>query len=145
MILSNFANYIINGFRDINNSYTTRNQKATNGNNFAGSQTSYANRPDVVIGAGDTPPQLSDYNLESPLSLTVTMRSWTVSSDTQRLLSSVTVYRNDTDSPVTVKEVGFQMFFGSSYPQVLIARSILDTPVTINPGESYAFTYSIEI
>lgn len=61
------------------------------------------------------------------------------------------VYKNISQNPVIIKEiaVGFNwsQYYNTTPPNAyhVIARSVLDTPVTIAPGDSYSFTYSIEI
>lgn len=104
----------------------------------------------VGVGSGETEPTTDDYSLESVLSnLTLVSRTSVWGGDeTPIMYGTTTVYRNDTSSPITVKEV--TMYYAwqghtDNNNSLCFARSVLETPVTIGVGESYAFTYSIEI
>lgn len=105
------------------------------------------------VGFSDTDPTAADIILgDSNFSnRKLTCVSQTGSNGTGSVILSVTgTFRNDGESPVTVKEIG--LFHATkNYNQTvqqgstLIARSILETPITIGVGETYAFTYNIEI
>lgn len=96
----------------------------------------------IVVGSGDTEVTYDDLKLDNDISgtLTFVVGSAITNSVANRIFYSITAnYKNATDAPITVKELGI-FSVGCIY-----TRSVLDTPVTINPGETYAFTYSIEI
>lgn len=106
----------------------------------------------VVIGAGDTPPTLGDYDMaDSSIMASNKMASLTQSATwTKTDGTAVTVqWVNNSNAPITVKEVGLAMKIGNqAYNKavnVLLARKVLDAPVTIQPNEVYAFTYGITI
>lgn len=113
---------------------------------------SYSGGPHVVIGAGDTPPTKEDYDLaDSSIMASDKMRSLTqTASWTKEDGTVVTVqWQNNSDSAITVREVGFAMKSAntaySKSANYLLARKVLDTPVTIQPNEVYAFSYGIKI
>lgn len=113
---------------------------------------SYSGGPHVVIGAGDTPPTKEDYDLaDSSIMASDKMRSLTqTTSWTKEDGTVVTVqWQNNSDSAITVREVGFAMKSAntaySKSANYLLARKVLDTPVTIQPNEVYAFSYGIKI
>lgn len=126
-------------------------------NNYAGDQSSsrYMNNGSisngvhfaVFVGKGDTEPTFTDYALASKAT-ELTWLTASVTKDVNHVLYSVTsTFKNDTESPVVIKEIGFGWYGNNSNDGygILIARSVLETPVTIGVGESYAFTYSIEL
>lgn len=104
----------------------------------------------VGVGSGETEPTIDDYSLESVLSnLTLVSRSTVWGKDeTPIMYNATTVYRNDTSSPITVKEVALYYAwqgYTDANNSLCFARSVLETPVTIGVGETYTFNYSIEI
>lgn len=103
----------------------------------------------LPIGTGDTEPTFEDYclaNKTSPTDMTWITSSTSRASGSMVWLVSST-YRNDSAAPITIKEIGLTLYLNNAGNNkgVLIARSILETPVTIGVGESYTFTYSIEL
>lgn len=104
------------------------------------------------VGFGDTEVSESDYTLADGnyANRKLTSVVQTYSNSGRQLLSMTATFKNDGDSPVTVKELGLYIANSGNQqgtPTVygLVARSVLETPVTIGVGESYAFTYSVEI
>lgn len=110
----------------------------------------------MVVGGGDTPATPSDIALETPY-VRFTIGQYTPESDlvisnhtsitdTRTILGKSCCYRNDTASPIIVKEIGILAFsYGSGVHYSLVARKILKTPVTIEPGKTARFTYTIGI
>lgn len=101
----------------------------------------------ISLGTGDTPATNTDYKLDSVVNLTFVNGTITYNTGNSLFIVSSN-YRNDTESSVTIKELGFGLGYhqaNGNGTSALISRSVLDTPVTINAGETYAFTYSIEI
>lgn len=104
------------------------------------------------IGFDDTVPTLEDYILGdgnyANRKLTIVSQVRNKTTDTTCLSLTLSA-QNTSEAPVTVKEIGLYVHVSPNTFTVnnciLIARSVLDTPVTINAGETYAFTYSIEI
>lgn len=101
----------------------------------------------VAVGRGDTEPTFDDYALaDKARELTWLHGSATV--NTGNTIWSVTnTFRNDTSAPITIKEIGLGIYPNQNADNygVYLARSILETPVTIGVGETYSFTYNIEV
>lgn len=104
------------------------------------------------VGFGDTEVSESDYVLADGnydnRKLTCVVQTY--SNIGRQLLAMTATFKNEGSSPVTVKELGLYIANsgsqqGQSNVYGLVARSVLETPVTIGVGESYAFTYSVEI
>lgn len=105
----------------------------------------------IALGDSDTPVTVDDYalgnDITSSLSLVsgITGPTRTVKSD---FPSITAVFKNNTANAITVKEVGVMAGYyfnnGTQTGQCLIARKLI-TPVTIQPGESYAFIYSMSL
>ena len=101
----------------------------------------------IFVGKGDTEPTFTDYALVSKATeLTWLSGGMTVDSN-NTLWSLTSTFKNNTESPVVIKEVAMGWYHNSTSDGygILIARSLLETPVTIAPGETYAFTYNIEV
>lgn len=104
----------------------------------------------MSLGSGDTPATFEDANLAEPISdFTQVSGQMVLSQGGKQCFTYTCTVRNDTASAITVKEIGvggYHWGTGSSNTSgIMIARSVLDTPVTIQPGETYAFTYTIEV
>lgn len=101
----------------------------------------------LVIGTGNTAEKTTDYCLESKIT-----ESYDCSSLSRRYVQSkekdsVYIYgviTNTGDSAITVAEVGLEMYDGySDTGYFLMARQVLDKPVTIEPGEAKTFNVRI--
>ena len=105
----------------------------------------------ISLGASDTPVTYEDTNLADPIStLTKVSASFVAeTSGSKTLLTYTITVRNDTSSAITVKEIGIGGYHwatgNTNTSGIMIARSVLDTPVTIGVGEMYTFTYSISL
>lgn len=103
----------------------------------------------VAVGTGSAEPTLNDYNLESPVSHTdmpVSSSSFGVTANYTKQFTYV--MQNATDAAITVSELG--LFLRSSAITTgltklccLLGREVLDTPVTVQPGQTATFTYEI--
>lgn len=116
----------------------------------------------LVVGSGTTPVTDDDYKLDIPIT-TLTAVSATTScktDDTGNTLSPTTftvstTYRNDTEAPVTVKEIGIMIPVGYKYSgagtnrnalsSCLIYREVLETPVTIESGQLRTFSIATDV
>lgn len=116
----------------------------------------------LVVGSGTTPVTDDDYKLDVPIT-TLTAVSATTScktNNTGSILSPTTfvvstTYRNDTEAPVTVNEIGIMIpvgYLGSSISSnpnglssCLIYREVLETPVTIEPNQLRTFTVTTDV
>ena len=103
------------------------------------------------FGDGNVTPTADDYNLSgnviTNLSFTTTM-SYTQEDDGVRMTA---VYRitNNNSTPVTISEVGlfgkgFTSLTGSGGDEILLERSLLDYPVTIEAGGFGDVTYEVK-
>lgn len=106
----------------------------------------------IVIGAGDTAPTWNDYDMAD---------ASIMASDKMKSLNQTAVFdagsggtvtvqwKNNSSSPITVKEVGLAFKNGSAAyskdTNYIVARKVLPTPVTIQPDEVYAFTYRVSV
>lgn len=105
------------------------------------------------FGSGTTPPQKSDYCLESvilsgTISVTSASTPFLSYSDGKSEFVVSWVITNVRDTNVTISEIGY---FGrpntsstsSNGYLALYERTVLDNPITIKPGESKLVTYKI--
>lgn len=111
----------------------------------------------VHIGTGDVEPTYDDYDMTLDSNLTAISHSYndTTASSTHDMISRTSTYRNNGNAPITIKEIGLVGFISSTIgsasavydksKMILFARSVLETPITIGVGESYAFTYAIGV
>lgn len=157
------AGYITNGHyytsSNLQYSYTTN----TGTNNFTDEQTTYswigvvrtqgsANVADMLngfvlfVGSGNTAVTVSDYKLASPLTLNAISASCTPLNEKMFVQRT---FLNNSANNVTVNEVGCYVFTtkqdGNKIPIVMIGRKVLDNPVTIPVGETYTFTYVLDM
>lgn len=102
----------------------------------------------LALGSGNTAPTFTDYTV-TDVTAQLTFVSGSLAKINENMIISVSqTFRNDTESAITVKEIGFGFGQQSNQGQsvgILLTRSVLETPVTIGAGESYSFTYSIEV
>ena len=106
------------------------------------SETSGTDYPFIGVGNGDIAESVNDYKLDSYIN-TLSYVSG-VASNNGDLCTKTTTFKNNTSSTIIVKEVGLYFGAGNSIP-VLIARKVLDTPVSIEPNETKTFSVHIYI
>ena len=107
----------------------------------------------VVIGAGTTAPTKTDYDLaDSSIMAADKMASitHTATFDVSTGATNSVQWRNESNANIVVKEIGlaYKVYSQNQYNKhvnILVARSVLTTPVSIAPGETYVFTYNIRI
>lgn len=148
MILDNFYTLLGGCFK---NAWTQNViQKVNDGNSYNvtpnSSLGSFNNNPAtarILLGEAENPTvHHSDYNVNgentslTQLSCNATMNS---ASGVSLILSST--YKNNTDESITITNIG--ICYVISNKKILITKEILDTTVTIQPGESYTFTAMI--
>lgn len=140
----------------------TQSGNGVNGSSIGGFNTNYTNQNVyynnnsaglyIDVGFGDTAPQKTDYKLEDSNVLDSNLLTWLISIYVNdrlpyiRLISST--YRNDTANDVIVKEIGMikkNGYSGVNTCNVLLTRTVLQTPVTMHPGDTVTFTVSLEI
>ena len=123
------------------------NVTAQDSNNHAVSQ--LFSRAELAVGTGSTVPSSSDYSITNEdAGLTTVTKTGTndsaTPSYTQDYIANFSkTYRNDTESDITINEVAIVTkpldIYGNPQFEVVIARDVLSTPVTIAPGEAYTF------
>ena len=108
----------------------------------------------VEVGFGNTAETPNDYCMdeENYYSNKLTVTASGVASHSDREFFSIyAIFRNDGNEDVVVKEVGVEgnptKGYNAGYhaSNVLLMRKVLDTPLTIAPGESYSFNYRLRI
>lgn len=104
----------------------------------------------VVIGSGTTPPSIEDYKLENRI-ITPTASSGTVTStfdDSGVVHTSILTITNNHTEAITIAEIGLYAVGsnknGESY-SVLYDRTLLENPITIEPGGVGQITYTIRM
>lgn len=104
------------------------------------------------IGFSNTAAQKTDYKLvdsnivDENNALTMVSGIIILSEPYMRAITSV--FRNNTSDTYTVREIGMVVKDNAANmnsKNVLIARSVLSEPVVMEPGDTYTFTYTIEI
>lgn len=113
----------------------------------------YFTQRKLFVGTNDTPATRDDYTIQSAdLTLVSSSTIPTSSSSTFQNYENNThgsyttsIYTNNTNEPITIKEVGLVCVVGSSSSNdlCLFAREVI-TPVTIQPNETYSFTMKFE-
>ena len=106
----------------------------------------------VIIGGGNTEVTKDDYDMaDTSIIASDKMKSvrQQASYSDAGGATATTQWSNMSSDPITVKEIGLAMKVGSgSYSKnanILVARKVLSTPVTVQPGETYAFSYNIKV
>lgn len=130
---------------------------------YTGTRNTYTESTDwwvLAIGSGSTSPTKSDYKLENWIptskvkfiSSRVTQNKNYLDYDEppEFIFNYATTYKNVSSDPVTVSEIGLVVGTPNwSSPtgseqnkkvKILLARNVLDNPITIQPGELYTFT-----
>lgn len=108
--------------------------------------------PYMVLGSGDTPPTKDDYKLDSFIPTTeLSVQSFScggpVNQNPIEYFGTFTyAYKNETDSNITVKEVGLVKTIESNGvpSHLLLIREVLQNPVVIKPEEITTFTIVIK-
>ena len=122
----------------------------TNGTTrYYGSRSSIINPQfGVVLGDGDTPPALSDYNLSGNQITTFSAVTAIASSYADGKITGLATYTitNTGADAITIKEIGvIKLSEQQGSSPVMLIRSLLETPVVIQPNEIGVVTWKIEI
>lgn len=106
----------------------------------------------VMIGGGDTAPTRDEYDMaDASIMANNKMKSLIQSSTWARETGVVitTQWQNASNEPIIVKEVALaEKVTSATYSKaanIMIARKVLSTPITVQPEEVYAFSYGISI
>ena len=91
----------------------------------------------IAFGSGTTPPQKTDYKIENHITTGLTY-SGNNNNQTNGVVNWVQTVQNTSTAQITITEVG--LFAGF----LLITRTVLDTPVVLQPNEVKTFTITID-
>ena len=100
----------------------------------------------LFVGTGDTTETAEDYKLASAVELAVTAASCLHADNGKTFVTRT--FQNNTENAVTIKEVGLYVFRCTGNVDnrvVMIARKVLEIPITLEVGDVYTFTYSIDL
>lgn len=98
----------------------------------------------IALGSGTTPPQKTDYKLESPITTGLTYFG-NNTNQTNEITSWVQTVQNTSTAQITITEVGLFSQAGKSIGcTFLLTRTVLDTPVVLQPDEVKTFTITID-
>lgn len=108
-----------------------------------------ASQTGIALGSGTTPPTINDYCLENALidqSISSYSASVTVNESDNSVKNLITV-QNTGSSAITIAEVGLWGLDNTTSASIsnrfLFERSVLDTPVVIQPGGAGVIEYTI--
>lgn len=98
----------------------------------------------IAYGDGNSPATSNDYNLEREITdLTLLGNSVSITNNGYAVISSI---KNTLGGSITVKELGIFETSKSEYGDrstFMLARNVLETPITIMPNEIKTFTVTI--
>lgn len=129
--------------------FTYGNNNSNNAFNFYDAY-SYKSTLAMLVGTSDTPPTVDDIKLGNQIQLTHINDSCSM---IDGVISLIREFQNNTESEVTIKEVGLYVISGNmggasgSFENLfifLVGRNILQTPVTIPIGDIASFQYRID-
>lgn len=100
---------------------------------------------EIYLGTGNVTPTIDDYKLSGELVTGLTSQAKSTTANNNSITFSA-IATNNTESPVTIKEIGLGGYFTSSTRfVVLLTRDVLATPVTLNTGDSKTFSITIDL
>lgn len=100
---------------------------------------------EIYLGTGNVTPTIDDYKLSGELVTGLTSQSKSTTANNNSITFSATAI-NNTESPVTIKEIGLGGYYPGTIPfVVLLTRDVLATPVTLNTGDSKTFSITIDL
>lgn len=99
----------------------------------------------IAFGSGTTPPQKTDYKLENYITTGLTY-SGNNTNETDGIVKWVQTVQNTSTAQITITEVGLFSKYDQSegFSTVLLTRTVLDTPVVLQPNEVKTFTITID-
>lgn len=99
----------------------------------------------IAFGSGTTPPQKTDYKLENHITTGLTY-SGENTNQIDGICNWVQTVQNTSTAQITITEVGlFSRYPGSgAVTTYLLTRTVLDTPVVLQPNEVKTFTITID-
>lgn len=100
----------------------------------------------IAFGSGTTPPQKTDYKLENYITTGLTY-SGNNTNLTDGIANWVQTVQNTSTAQITITEVGLfskNSRTGKNHTVFLLTRTVLDTPVVLQPNEVKTFTITID-
>ncbi len=98
----------------------------------------------LLVGIGDTEPTEEDYCLANQVVLDTVSFQCTNSGGT--LFPTVThTMTNNSGGTLVITEIGLYIGIYSNTKPCLLGRKLLETPVTMENGQSYTFQYNIDL
>lgn len=99
---------------------------------------------EIYLGTGNVTPTIDDYKLSGELVTGLTSQGKGTTANNNSITFSA-IATNNTESPVTIKEIGLGGYCTGTTPcVVLLTRDVLATPVTLNAGDSKTFSITID-
>ena len=99
---------------------------------------------EIYLGTGNVTPTIDDYKLSGELVTGLTSQVQNTSATNNSFTFSA-IAINNTESPVTIKEIGLGGNTNGATGVFLLTRDVLATPVTINVGDSKTFSITIDL
>lgn len=114
---------------------------------YGTSNTSGGSYAGVILGDGDTAVASSDHSLSGNIitAFTATTAVSSAYADGKLIFTGTYNITNTGADSIIVKEIGLSKKNYATSSRTLLARSVLETPVTIAPGDTGVVTYKIEI
>ena len=98
---------------------------------------------EIYLGTGNVTPTIDDYKLSGELVTGLKSQRQSTTANNNSIKFSA-IATNNTESPVTIKEIGLGGYYTSQPFVVLLTRDVLATPVTLNTGDSKTFSITID-
>ena len=102
----------------------------------------------VYVGSGTTAETIDDYCLESQINTLDIISSTGTNSNNPSYIDGyintfTSTFKNNTNADITVNEIGIIGKENTYNVEALIYREVLDTPITIAPNTTKAFSVTI--
>lgn len=98
---------------------------------------------EIYLGTGNVTPTIDDYKLSGELITSLISQEQSTTANNNSITFSA-IATNNTESPVTIKEIGLGGYYISKPCVILLTRDVLPTPVTLNTGDSKTFSITID-
>lgn len=96
----------------------------------------------LFCGTGTTEPTVDDYTLANPVTMKLVATPSLINNEDNLGGLLTFVLQNNTGSEQTITEIGLGAAIEKPYMPILFNRRLLDTPVTMQNGETYAFSFA---
>lgn len=99
----------------------------------------------IAFGSGTTSPKKTDYKLENYITTGLTY-SGNNTNQADGIVNWVQTVQNTSTAQITITEVGLfsKNRYSGNYTVFLLTRTVLDTPVVLQPNEVKTFTITID-